>query len=390
MSVASPVIDHLDASTKLIYLGTGIREYHPVDDIYKEVRNLRRLNENLRWFDMPISAFGAVPKGGGKYTPRYAQFNNGWKVVPEDTSHSLYISGEQITDAGESGPACLDTTVLSPGTNVIIHYEPPAAELIKAEAELAAIKRMAYNEKVAIDPQNSTGDATTSTDFPAGTRQAPALDIATALTIANTSGYNFKTLWLESDLSITDASNLNNFVLQGSNHVNIILQIVSAALVESLKIVDCTVRNSTLDGDVDIGKCIIDGIVYMNGHVHDCGLLGGTIQLGGSGISVIENCYTIDQDNPPTVDLNWTGNSLSAPNYSGILHLTNSNDPDNNVGIGLSGGLIVIDSTFTEGHVIIAGNGVVINNGGPNINLDTSALMNIPALVDAIMEYSGP
>jgi hypothetical protein len=104
MSVSTPVIDRLDLSTKLIYLLAGTREYHPVTDIYVEIRDIRRTDETMRVFDMPVNAFGAVPKGGGKFTPRYARFNHGWQIVPEDTDHSLYISGEQITDDGQSGP----------------------------------------------------------------------------------------------------------------------------------------------------------------------------------------------------------------------------------------------------------------------------------------------
>jgi hypothetical protein len=130
MSVSNPVIDYLDTATKRIYLLTGVREYHPVTDIYAEVRSRRRLDESLRKFPVMVTADGNVPKGGGKFTARYAVLRDGWRIVPADEDHSLYVSGEQITDDGQSGPACIDTTVLSVGTNVTIHYEPPASELV--------------------------------------------------------------------------------------------------------------------------------------------------------------------------------------------------------------------------------------------------------------------
>jgi hypothetical protein len=137
MSVLNPVIGQIDPLIKRIYLASGIREYHPVTDIYAEMRNLRRINENYRWFKMPVSAGGNVFKGGGKYTPRYAILNFDWRIVPDDTTHALYISGEQITDDGQSGPACMDTSLLSSGTNVTIHYEPPAAEIIRSDEEFS-------------------------------------------------------------------------------------------------------------------------------------------------------------------------------------------------------------------------------------------------------------
>jgi hypothetical protein len=150
MSNLNPVIDYLDLATKFIYLVSGCREYHPVTDIYVEIRTLRRTNEAYRVFDTPVTAFGAVPKGGGKYTSRYARFNHGWQIVPDDVSHSLFVNGEQITDDGQSGPACINTDVLSAGTSVIIQYQPPASELVKAEDELIAIQRMAYSEAVTV------------------------------------------------------------------------------------------------------------------------------------------------------------------------------------------------------------------------------------------------
>jgi hypothetical protein len=79
---------------------------------------------------MPITAEGAIPKGGGKFTPRLAILRYGWRVVPQNSTHSLYISGEQITDDGQSGPACMNTAALDAGVSVTIHYEPATAEML--------------------------------------------------------------------------------------------------------------------------------------------------------------------------------------------------------------------------------------------------------------------
>jgi hypothetical protein len=125
-----PVIDHLDVETKRIYLASGVRSYHPVDDIYKEIRTLRAEDETLRGFDIPVIATGNVPKGGGKFTPRLAIFQLGWKVVPDDTSHVLEITGEQITDDGESGPAAIDFEPLTEGVKIVVNYQPPDSEVI--------------------------------------------------------------------------------------------------------------------------------------------------------------------------------------------------------------------------------------------------------------------
>lgn len=150
-----PVIGSVDPSAKRIHLAAGVREYHPVDDLYRELRALRRTDESLRPFEMPLVASGNVAKGGGKSTPRLVTFRNGWKVVPEDVSHTLSVTGEQITDDGQSGPAAIDFAPLAATSKVVVQYEPPAAEIIEVETgsgvtpqDKADIARLMWDELV--------------------------------------------------------------------------------------------------------------------------------------------------------------------------------------------------------------------------------------------------
>ena len=111
MSVATPVIDYINPTTRRIYLLSGVTEYHPLDDIYAEVRNLRRTDESLRQFFMYIHGGGNIPKNvsGTLRTARYAIFQDCKIVVSEDT----YVSGEQLYadengDVVGKGPDCVD------------------------------------------------------------------------------------------------------------------------------------------------------------------------------------------------------------------------------------------------------------------------------------------
>ena len=126
-----PVIDHIDASARRIYLLAGVVEYHPLDDIYVEVRNLRRTDETLRDYFMFVEAGGNIPKNaaGTLRTPRYAIFKNCKVVVSGDT----YVQGEQLYadangDVVGKGPDAIDHA-LSP-TDAYIDYEPPGSEVI--------------------------------------------------------------------------------------------------------------------------------------------------------------------------------------------------------------------------------------------------------------------
>lgn len=165
-----PVIGSVDPAAKRIYLGTGVRSYHPVDDLYKELRALRRTDETLRPYDMPLIASGNVAKGGGKFTPRLVTFRDGWKVVPEDVSHTLNVTGEQITDDGQAGPAALDFTPLAATSKIVVQYEPPAAEIIEREIgsgvtaqDKLDISTQVWADKEAVDVSSLGGDTEAAT-----------------------------------------------------------------------------------------------------------------------------------------------------------------------------------------------------------------------------------
>ena len=131
MSVAVPVIDYIDPATRRIYLLDGVDEYHPLEDIYAEVRYLRRTDESFRKYFVFIQGGGNIPKNvsGTLRTPRYAIFKNCKVVVSDDT----YVTGEQLyADADGNmigkGPDCIDH-VLSP-SDAYLDYEPPGSEVI--------------------------------------------------------------------------------------------------------------------------------------------------------------------------------------------------------------------------------------------------------------------
>lgn len=127
-----PVIDYIDGPNRNIYLhaDTVGASVHPID-IYKEMRTLRRQDESLRKFDIFMNAYGNVAKGGGKFTERYVQLNNGARIVPYDISHQLTITGTLITDDGQEGIVCFDRSPLSGSTVVDINYVPPQVEVIQ-------------------------------------------------------------------------------------------------------------------------------------------------------------------------------------------------------------------------------------------------------------------
>ncbi len=126
-------IKEMDLVNQLIWLNTGIDEYHPTDDIYTEVRTIRALDETLRVMDIPVTAQGRVPKGGGTYTSRLAQFLDPWHIVPDITGTLLLVQGEQISDIGTSGSAIFDFTYQEPEFFLAVEYAPPDTEIVEID-----------------------------------------------------------------------------------------------------------------------------------------------------------------------------------------------------------------------------------------------------------------
>lgn len=131
MSVASPVVQTWDGANRRIYLAQGVSSYAPIEDIYREYRNQRRLDENLRKFEPLLVAEGNVAKGGGKFTPRYVKLLNGTKIVPYDEALRLDLVGEIITDNPDVDPEIYDITGLTTAKPLFIL--PSEAEVITVQ-----------------------------------------------------------------------------------------------------------------------------------------------------------------------------------------------------------------------------------------------------------------
>jgi len=127
MSVLNPVIDRIDGPSRRIFLRQGVVEWNPVDDIYKEVRDLRLNDPSLRRFDMFCEAIPLIEKSPGVFTGRGLVLLLGTRIVPFDETATQTITGELLSDAGQSGPELIDLTSLSVSSKVKINYAPPPA-----------------------------------------------------------------------------------------------------------------------------------------------------------------------------------------------------------------------------------------------------------------------
>lgn len=150
-----PLVASVDYPTKRIFLGidsVGV-DVFPID-IYKEMRERRRLNaDNDRSFFPLIVGFGNEPAGPSN-TPRYADLAAGARIVPFDTDHILSIRGNLISRADSiAGADCFDRSSLV--NEVDIDYQPPQTEIIIVTTgsgvlpeDVTNIKNAVYNELI--------------------------------------------------------------------------------------------------------------------------------------------------------------------------------------------------------------------------------------------------
>jgi len=99
-------------------------------DIYREVRVLRRTNENHRKYDPIIVAGGNIAKIAGVfYTPSYVQLLNGCRIVPYDgVDHTIRLIRDTFTDDGYSGVDCFDRSGIYYNVNIDIDF--PEIEIV--------------------------------------------------------------------------------------------------------------------------------------------------------------------------------------------------------------------------------------------------------------------
>jgi len=225
------------------------------------------------------------------------------------------------------------------------------------------IEYSSFNGAVSLDVDSVYAGTT----FPIGTERQPVNNIEDALLIAEYRG--FKKLRMLSDFTFTTGANIDDFEILGESRDTTSIVLSAGANCSNLRVRDCGVTG-ILDGRTKLTNCEVGNLLYIDGDITNCGLFG-SLSLSGSGKVVIADCYTVDQDNPPTINMGGSGNDLAMPNYSGIVTIKNLSGADNEIGLGMDAGMCILDSTITAGTIIVSGIGVLFDySDGATVNTD--------------------
>lgn len=367
MSVLSPIIDSIDGATRRIYLKSGVSNYFPIDDLYREYKRLRATDENLRKYYPLLRAEGNIPKGSGAFTPRYVVLINGTKIVPFNESLQLNQLGDMITDNPDVDATLYDISTLTVAKPIFI--KPSEAETIQLNS--TQIEYASYNGGVTIDAVNGTD----SSAYPYGTPLHPCKTTANSYAIRVARG--FKRVYLRSDLNLIG---IPDGVLNGLDIIGETGNRRHTLTVSNVLVTDCKATNIKVTGVFKNGSttqatdCEIFNSSNVNLRADNCSILAGTyestdltncilegdikIKSGGnmSGIGIVfEGDFT-------TIDMQNSPSTVSLDVDSGYFKLLNSTT-NCLAEFNLKGGEIEIDATCTSGEYYLEGYGTLFNNG---------------------------
>lgn len=301
---------------------------------------------------------------GGITFARVIQIINGYTVTFEDGQYAVNLTGAN-SNVGD---------VVN--VNQVSVRSQNSAGLISSPD----IEYSSFGGGVTIDvtsPYNGT-------TFPVGTPQEPVNNLSDAKLIAEYRG--FSTFFIIGDITFDPGDNIDGYIVIGQNPVK--TRITLSAGISSI---GCEFKEATIDGVLDgnsfIRNCTIENLTYVEGQIRDC-VLVGTITLAGNSTTNILGCWDgIAGDGKPTIDMGGSGQPLTVGAYSGELELVNKTGLDK-VSIDLLAGAVEIDPSVVAGEIYIRGVGTLVDNSGPDVVVDWSALISREIYDDVYIDTS--
>jgi hypothetical protein len=337
-----------------------------VRDIYSDWVDWFLTSDNSKFMPAMRNVGGDLLPGSKTLGLTYFMLN-GWKIKPFEENHTVTFNGNLYSEDGSS-----------PYMSVVGSYQvmviSSVSNLVDSTvAQLAEIEYASFNGGVAVDPLGGVDGVA----YPAGTAQSPVQTCDSVMTVAEARG--FHKVYVLNDFSIADHV-MSGYELQGLNHrsTQLILDNITWA---GGKISNCELTGTFANGSsVEISNCEIVDLYNITIDAHDC-YLGGTIELNDSLGSVFTNCFDIGGNSPiPILQVNDCEN-LAIRGYTGRIKLTNITTVGSQITVDLRSGRLVVDSSDTEGSIIVTGIGTVEGATG-GTTIDQSGLINISAIAE--------
>jgi len=261
------------------------------------------------------------------------------------------------------------TSPVFPTANVQIVRTSSSSATLQSQLQL---EHSTFNGGVTVDVTS----AFEGTAYPVGTQQQPVNNTLDALIIAAARG--FTTIFVVGDITIDSGLDYSNMSFVGASKTKSTITITSSANVTNSEFNDCTITG-TLDGGAKIEDCQVSTLNYVDGFIENC-ILSDVITLSGSGTAHFLNCFSgIPGSEVPEINMGGSGSPLAIRGYNGGIKITNHSGIDA-VSIDMNAGYVLIDSTVTDGTILVRGVTKLTDNSTGNATVDSSDAL-IPSRV---------
>lgn len=297
---------------------------------------------------------------------------DGWRIRPYVGDYELVMDGDLY------GEDTAKPVISMPATGrILVQYERSALSTTTIHEE-SAIQYSSYQNMVTIDVINGSS----GTEYPVGTHETPVNNLTHAKIIAVEKG--FDKLHIVGNITFTSGQDVSGYTIEGSNPGYTTVTVNSGALTFGTGFENCTLTG-TLNGLGFISDCYILALYDCQMSMRRC-LFKGDITLAGSGIDVhfIECNSAIPGSGTPVIDMNGSGVGLGVRAYAGGLKLINKSGSES-VSIDFISGQAIIDSTVTNGTIVIRGVAKITDNS-IGATVDYSNLVNPFTVADQIMD----
>jgi len=369
MTVRSDISVDWYSSPRIITVASPSTEI-TLQDLVDTIRSIEDDLINTS-YDHLLNAAGKDDLGGGVYVGITVTLQNAklaFEARPGPDFVQCNVSGGNLVAVDSSGNN-IDPIQTTAYTQVV-RTSSSSATLQEEES----IQYSSFNGGVTIDITSPYSGTT----FPIGTIQQPVNNLTDAMTIATDRG--FDTIFVIGDFTIDTSGDYSGMTFIGESMTRTNLTISSGANVENCEFENAYVTG-TLDGNSRLYQCRIGDLNYIYGVVESC-MLQGTITLGGGNPAHFLDCWSgIAGTGIPIIDLGGSGQDLSLRNYNGGIKLINKTGTES-VSIDLNSGQVILDSTITDGNIIVRGVGQITNNSTATV--DTTYLLSTPSITNAI------
>ena len=318
-------------------------------DLYSDGKEDWLSNDALNKFEFPIRSVGGDDLPGEKSLGATFFLDSGWKLRPYEGDHVFKVDGNFYSEDGTS------PFVSTSGVYNIMIINTVSSLVDSIVQQQTEIEYASFGGGITLDAVN--GNA--GTDYPHGTLQEPVNNLTDAMTIATERGFN--TIHVLGNLTIDTSGDYSNMIFIGESQGKSLLTISAGANVLNCEIYDARVTGD-LDGNIRLENCLIGNINYVSGFLESCVLASGIMTLGGLDIAHLLNCVSgVAGTSTPVIDMGGSGQELSLRNYNGGIKLINKTGLDN-VSLDINSGHVILDSTVTNGTIVVRGVGYLTDN----------------------------